>query len=380
MSASAEPTSPPQPTAQVRGSLIPALPDDLAVHCIALLPRAAHPSLALVSRAFHTLMCRHPEPLLAARRALRRFEPHILLSLRPPSSASPLFFLLLPNPGWPPLPLPSPPIPVSSSASAATDGNRLFLVGGSVSAVPAASVQILDPRARSWSVGPRLSSTREFAAAVAHSGVLFVAGGCVPSSPFWAEALDLSTPHAKWRAVASPAHLREKWMHGCASLAGKVLAVADRGGLAYDPKAPPAEAWAPVSSVLDMGWKGRAAVVEGILYSYDYLGQVKGYDPDTDSWSTVEGLERELPKFLCGATLANVGGLLYLVWEGKWKGKGKGKGNGEVRSMVVIEWASIRITRVDEGRLRGKVVSRDTTLFLDVPRGSTITHCIALEL
>jgi hypothetical protein len=167
-------------------------------------------------------------------------------------------------------------------------------------------------------------------------------------------------------------------MHGCASLAGKVLAVADRGGLAYDPAAPPAEAWAPVSLVLDMGWKGRAAVVDGILFSYNYLGQVKGYDPDTDSWSTVEGLERELPKFLCGATLANVGGLLYLVWEGKWKGKGQGKGG--VRSMVVIEWAGIEVTRAEEGRLRGKLVSRDTVLFLDVPKGSTITHCIALEL
>nr|ACG46237.1 ubiquitin-protein ligase [Zea mays] len=375
---SAEPTSPPLSTAQVRGSLIPPLPDDLAVHCIALLPRAAHPSLALVSRAFHALLCRHPEPLLAARRTLRCSEPHVLLSLRPPSSASPIFFLLLPHPGWPPLPLPSPPVPVSSSASAATDGARLFLVGGSVSAVPSASVQILDPRARSWSAGPRLSSTREFAAAVAHSGALFVAGGCIPSSPFWAEALDLSTPNAKWRAVASPAHLREKWMHGCASLDGKVVVVADRGGLSYDPSAPPAEAWAPVSPVLDMGWKGRAAVVEGILYSYDYLGQVKGYDPYTDSWSTVEGLEGELPKFLCGATLADVGGLLYLGWEGKWKGKLKGK--MEMRSMVVIEWASIQITRVQEGRLRGKVVSRDTVLFPDMPRGSTITHCIALEL
>lgn len=167
-------------------------------------------------------------------------------------------------------------------------------------------------------------------------------------------------------------------MHGCASLAGKVLAVADRGGLAYNPAAPPGEAWAPVSPVLDMGWKGRAAVVGGILYSYDYLGQVKGYDPDTDAWSTLEGLEKELPRFLCGATLANVGRLLYLVWEGKWKGNAKGK--GQVRSMVSIDWAAIEVMRAEEGRLMGKVVSRDTLVFTDMPRGSTITHCIALEL
>ncbi|KAF0907662.1 hypothetical protein E2562_020437 [Oryza meyeriana var. granulata] len=374
----ATPTSSPDLPEVTRGSLIPALPDDLAIHCIALLPRAAHPSLALVSRAFHALLCCHPERLLAARHCLRLAEPHILLSLRPPNSASPLFFLLLPQPGWPPLPLPPPPVPVSSSSSVAVDGARLFLVGGSVSGVPSPSVQILDPRTRSWSIGPRLSSPREFAAVVALSGVLFVAGGCVPSSPYWAESLNLSSPDAKWSLVPSPPHFREKWMHGSASLAGKVLAVADRGGLAYDPAAPPGEAWAPVSPILDMGWKGRAAVVGGILYSYDYLGQVKGYDPDTDSWSEVEGLEQELPKFLCGATLANVGGLLYLVWEGKWKGKAQGK--GEARSMVVIDWAAIEVTKAEEGRLRGKVVSRDTIVFMDMPKGSAITHCIALEL
>jgi hypothetical protein len=244
-----------------------------------------------------------------------------------------------------------------------------------VAGIPAPSLQILDTRTRSWSIGPRLSSPREFAAAAVLPGALFVAGGCLPSSTFWAEALDLASPCAKWSPVPSPDHLREKWMHGCVSLAGKVLAVADRGGLLYDPAAPPGEAWAPVSPVLDMGWKGRAAVVGGILYSYDYMGQVKGYDPDTDAWSTVEGLEKELPRFLCGATLANVGGLLYLVWEGKCKGK-----EGRAKGMVVIEWATIEVMRAEEGRLLGKVISRDTIMFTDMPRGSAITHCIALDL
>uniref|UniRef100_A0ACD5YYU7 Uncharacterized protein n=1 Tax=Avena sativa TaxID=4498 RepID=A0ACD5YYU7_AVESA len=372
-------SSPHPPEEAIRGSLIPVLPDDLALHCLALLPRAAHPSLALVSRALYALLCRHPEPLLAARRRLLHSDPHVIISVRPPYSASPRFFLLLPHPGWPPLPLPSPPIPVSSSSVVAAAGHRLFLVGGSVVGIPAPAVQILDARTRSWSIGPRLSSPREFAAAAVLPDVLFVAGGCVPSSPFWAEALDLASPGAKWSPVPSPDHLREKWMHGCVSLAGKVLAVADRGGLLYDPAAPPGDAWALVSPVLDMGWKGRAAVVGGILYSYDYMGQVKGYDPDTDVWNTVEGLAKELPRFLCGATLANVGGLLYLVWEAKCEGKASNE-QGQLKGMVVIEWATIEVMRAEEGRLIGKVLSRDTVMFTDMPRGSVITHCIALDL
>jgi hypothetical protein len=58
---------------------------------------------------------------------------------------------------------------------------------------------------------------------VTHSGALFIAGGCVPWSPFYARAVDLSTLNAKRRAVASPAHLRAMWMHGCAALDGRVV-------------------------------------------------------------------------------------------------------------------------------------------------------------
>jgi hypothetical protein len=90
-------------------------------------------------------------------------------------------------------------------------------------------------RTRQKETMPRLSSWREFAAAVAHPGALF--SGCVPSSCFWVEALDLTTPNARWRAVASPAHLREMWMHDRASLDGKVVVVANRDGLSYDPSA-----------------------------------------------------------------------------------------------------------------------------------------------
>jgi hypothetical protein len=80
---------------------------------------------------------------------------------------------------------------------------------------------------KSWSTGPRLSFTREFVAAVTHSRALFVTGGCIPWSPFWAKALDLSTPNAKCRAIASLAHLHVKWMHDCTSLDGRVVVASE---------------------------------------------------------------------------------------------------------------------------------------------------------
>lgn len=160
-------------------------------------------------------------------------------------------------------------------------------------------------------------------------------------------------------------------MHGSAVLCGRLLAVADRGGVVYDPAA---EApWGPVPAALDLGWRGRAAVVGGILYSYDYLGKIRGYDLEADEWKQVEGLERELPKFLCGATLANLGGLLCVVWEGKRRGRGSGSKEME------IEWAGIEVSKTDGGRLRGSILWSESVI-LAVPERSSVAHCVALEL
>ena len=66
---------------------------------------------------------------------------------------------------------------------------------------------------------------------------------------------------------------------------------------------------------MDQGWKGRACVVEGILYYYDYLGKIKGFNVGRGVWEELKGLEKGLPKFLCWATVVDLGGKLCVVWE-----------------------------------------------------------------
>lgn len=215
-----------------------------------------------------------------------------------------------------------------------------------------------------------MSAPREFPAAAHFSGRIYALGGCLPSTPSWAESLDPTTNN--WTPLPCPLHLRDKWMHGNAVLGGKLLALADRGGVMFDPAT--AE-WGPVSTTLDLGWKGRAAVVNGLLYSYDYLGKIKGYDPATDRWTAVEGLDRELPRFLCGATLAGLGGQLCLVWEGSSR---VGVQLTRWRKMEVISCALIDVSRTEEGGLRGSLVWKEDVLA--VPRGSAVAHCVAVEL
>ncbi|KAA8530935.1 hypothetical protein F0562_005606 [Nyssa sinensis] len=207
---------------------------------------------------------------------------------------------------------------------------------------------------------------REFAAAGAVNGKIYVMGGCLVDSwsrsSNWAEVFDPVT--GLWSAVPSPIEIKDKWMHASAVICDKIYAMADRGGVVYDVVA--AE-WGGVSTELDMGWRGRVAVVDGVLYCYDYLGKIRGYNVAEDEWKELKGVEKHLPKFLCGATMANLGGRLCVMWEAKGSGK-------EMEIMCAV----IEVRKDGGGGLTGSIVWSDVILVL--PKGSSIVHCLAVDL
>ncbi|KAG6767247.1 hypothetical protein POTOM_028441 [Populus tomentosa] len=210
--------------------------------------------------------------------------------------------------------------------------------------------------------------SREFAAAGVVDGRIYVIGGCVvdtwAKSRNWAEVFDPKTE--RWDSVDSGKDdlLREKWMHGSAVVNKRIYVMADRNGVVYEPKT---KKWESVESELDLGWRGRACVVNGILYCYDYVGNIRGFDVRNGAWKELRGVEKELPRFLCGATMANVGGKLVVVWERK----------GNVKEMEV--WcAEIEVEENGEGELRGRVEWCDVVH--KVPIGSSIVHCLAVSI
>lgn len=207
---------------------------------------------------------------------------------------------------------------------------------------------------------------REFAAAGVIDGKIYVIGGCVVDnwarSINWAEVFDVKAQ--TWEAVASPGvEVREKWMHASAVLEGRVYAMADRNGVVYEPSK---REWGVPEKRLDLGWRGRACVIEDVLYCYDYLGKIRGYDPKERVWREVRGVE-SLPKFLCGATMANRGGKLAVLWEGK-------AGSGGARRMEI--WcAEIEVERRGDGGIWGKILWSDAVF--TVPNDSAIVNCLA---
>uniref|UniRef100_A0A5B7BGQ1 Putative F-box/kelch-repeat protein SKIP6 n=1 Tax=Davidia involucrata TaxID=16924 RepID=A0A5B7BGQ1_DAVIN len=345
--------------------LLPNLPDDLALQCIARVPRSHHASLSLVSKSWRSTI---RSPLLYTTRSLLNCTQHFLyLNVRTNSSFT--WYLLDQNPNPPNSRTlsPLPPIPSQPIMPAfAVLGPKIYVIGGSINEIPSNNVWVFDCRFNRWEIGPKMRVRREFAAAGAVNGKIYVMGGCLVDnwarSRNWAEVFDPVT--GLWSAVPSPIEIKDKWMNASAVIYDKIYAMADRGGVVYDAVA--AE-WGGVSTELDMGWRGRVAVVDGVLYCYDYLGKIRGYGEAEDEWKELKGVEKHLPKFLCGATMANLGGKLCVVWEAK--------GNGKEMEIMCAE---IEVRKDRGGGISGSIVWSDVILVL--PKGSSIVHCLAVGL
>ncbi|XP_071735451.1 F-box/kelch-repeat protein SKIP6-like [Rutidosis leptorrhynchoides] len=360
-------SSPPQPPL-----LIPQLPDDVAIQCIARVPRHHHPSLSLVSNTWRsTIRSQH----LFSTRSFLKFTQHSLyLNIRHNSSFN-WYHFPNPNPNnnhnLKTLVHPLPPIPIQPVGPAVSIlGPKIYLIGGSINDIPSTSVWILDCRINKWEIGPKMRVGREFAAAATVNGKIYVLGGCLVDnrtrSVNWAEVFDPAV--GVWGSVASgEVDGKDKWMHASAVIDGRIYAMADRGGVVYNVGG---NEWGKVPKRLDLGWRGRAAVIDGVLYCYDYLGKIRGYDVEKDVWKELRGVEKGLPKFLCGATMVDLDGRLCVVWECK-EGSGGGK-------MMDVMCAEIEVRKDEDGGLSGLILWVD--VILSVPVGSSILHCMAVAL
>ncbi|XP_074324857.1 F-box/kelch-repeat protein SKIP6-like isoform X2 [Apium graveolens] len=351
---------PPQP-------LIPNLPNDISLQCIARIPRPHHPYLSLISKSFHSTL--HSPEFFATRCLLNSTQQSLYLNIRVNSSfkwytlnqqthlvKTPNFLSPLAN-------IKKQPI----GSCFAVLGFKIYVIGGSVNEIASNDVWVFDCRFGKWEIGAKMRVCREFAAAGVVNGRIYVMGGCVGDnfvkSSNWAEVYDPGV--GVWKAVESPVEVRDKWMHASCVLDGRIYAMADRGGVVYN--VGNGEWRRSVPKRLDLGWRGRAAVAGGVMYCYDFLGKIRGYDVERDRWKELRGVERSLPKFLCGATMASLNGNLCVVWERKG-------GKNEVE----IICAEIEVGKDEDGGLSGVVLWSDVVL--RVPFGSSVVHCLSVDL
>ncbi|GLT68898.1 hypothetical protein SLA2020_410910 [Shorea laevis] len=373
MSTTAEQPRAPAPPPPPPPPLIPSLSDDVALNILARIPRCHHPTLSLVSKRMRSLVS---SPLLYTARSLLHCTEHFLyLSIRLRGSPSLHFYTLYQSPTENPkntlIPLPPIPSPSLVGSAVATVDHTIYVIGGSINDVSSSRVWSLDCRTHTWESAPSMRVSREFAATGVLDDKVYVIGGCVVDSwarsKNWAEVFDPTV--GEWNSVPSPIETRDKWMHASAVIDGKIYAMADRNGVFYEASS---GCWGVAECELDLGWRGRACVVDGVLYCYDYLGKIRGYDAKEGAWRELRGVEKGLPRFLCGATMANFGGKLVVVWEDVER-----RGSGSEKETDV--WcAEIEVEKGEAGELRGNIKWCDVVL--TVPCGSSIVHCLAVTL
>ncbi|XP_026387393.1 F-box/kelch-repeat protein SKIP6-like [Papaver somniferum] len=371
MEDSPQPQPQPQPPSRDSNLLIPDLPNDISLHCIARVPHIHHSNLSLVSKSWNSLLRSHL--FFNTRFNLNYTQTLLFFIIRIHNSSLKWYFF---DPKNPKLLFSVPPNPVQSIGSAfVVLGHDIYVIGGSVHDIPSPNVWVFDSRFKKWELGPAMSVGRKFAAAGVVNGKIYVTGGCLidslSESTQWAEVFDPAV--GKWEAVVpnpspSQVNVMEKDIHRCAVIGDKLYAMTHRLAVVYDTKE---LSWSDVKSKINLGWRGRdTAVVDGTLFSYDYLiGEIRGFDENVGCWRKLKGLDSGLDKFLCGATMANVGGNLCVLWQrSTWN-----ENETEI-------WCAEISTRKGScgGELWGSVVWSKRILV--VPDRSSVVRCLAVGL
>jgi len=200
------------------------------------------------------------------------------------------------------LPLPDLPIPVRSPA-AATDGQRIYVIGGSTAGGRTGVTQILDLASRTWSFGASVPEPTDWGSAAWAGGELHFLGGVTNRAPATAQHFVYRPDGDTWRA-AEPLPTQ---IAGTAvvALATKIYLFAGNSGASpahtsgtfvFDTRT---GAWSAATAVpgARINWAGAAASGRAYLMGGGTPGlrtsaDILLFDPTEDAWRSLGSLPR----------------------------------------------------------------------------------------
>ena len=298
--------------------LIPVLQDDVALNCLARVPWCHHPTLSLVSKPIRSLVS---SPFFFNTRSiLHATQPILYLRLSRRFSDSHQWLALSLNPLPPSLPirLPYPHRPFPSRtfyAAYAVLGSDFYVIGGRLDMVRSPQVWVYDCRLNCWQEGPAMRVPRHSATAAVLDGKIYVMGGQESGSSIWVEVLDPVV--GSWEEVVSPFDGRTTRPPTCVAMGGKIYAMDNVGGFAYDPRS---GVWEKLERELLSALTSKTCLVDEVLYCCDNNNRINGLEvrevrkgAGIWKWKEVKGLDRVLPMLGTTATLAGAGGKLFVV-------------------------------------------------------------------
>lgn len=279
--------------------LIPGLPDDVALNCLLRLPVAAHVSCRLVCRRWHRLLA-NKECFFSQRKALGFSDPWVFtLAFHRCTGKIQWKVFDLAHLSWhtiPDMPCRDRVCPRGFRCIAIPPNGTLLVCGGLVSDVdcPLHLVLKYEIHRNRWTVMSRMLNARSFFAGGVIDGRVYVAGGYSTDQFELDSAETLDPVNGNWRPVASMGMNMASF--DSAVFNGRLYVtegcvwpfVSFPRGQVYDPKT---NIWERMPVGMREGWMGSSVVIAGHLFVISELERMrlKVYDPELDSWDTVDG-------------------------------------------------------------------------------------------
>ncbi|KAM7270500.1 hypothetical protein ACFE04_029714 [Oxalis oulophora] len=283
----------------LRDSLIPGLPDDVALNCLLRLPVESHSTCRTVCKRWHLLLG-NKERFFTRRKEMGFSEPWLFVFTFHKCTGKIQWQVLdLMNFTWhaiPSMPIKDKVCPHGLRCVSVPNDGILFVCGGMVSDVdcPLDLVLKYEMRKNRWTVMNKMITARSFFASGVIDKMMYVAGG--NSADLFeldsAEVLDLED--GNWRPI--PNMGTNMASYDTAVLNKKLFVtegwlwpffVSPRGQV-YDPKT---NNWESMAVGLREGWTGSSVVIYEHLFVVSELERMKlkVYDFEADSWEAIDG-------------------------------------------------------------------------------------------
>ncbi|XP_073127262.1 F-box/kelch-repeat protein At1g30090-like isoform X2 [Henckelia pumila] len=292
-------------------SLIPGLPDDVALLCLLRVPVDNHVACKAACKRWYSLFG-SKKHFFTWRKELGFNEPWLFVFAYNKCTGKIEWKVLdLTRFSWhtiPAMPCKDKVCPKGFRCVAIPHEGVLFVCGGMISDVdcPLNLVLKFEVYKNRWTVMKKMVTTRLFFASGVINGMIYIAGGNSSNLFGLGSAEVLDPKKGIWKPVASMRTNMDAY--DAAVLNGKLLvtegwfwpfSVVPRGQI-YDPQT---DIWEPMATGLLEGWTGSSVVIYGHLFvvTEHERTKVKVYDAECDSWDVVEGppLPEQIAKPFC---------------------------------------------------------------------------------
>ncbi|EXC19714.1 F-box/kelch-repeat protein SKIP6 [Morus notabilis] len=350
--------------------LIPSLPNDVALQCLARVPRQYHPVLATVSKPIRSLLS--SQEFFAARSALNSTELLLYLLIRN-QSGGPRSWLTVygrPNPNDDDggdnksniiiAPVPGVPDDWQDWSQYAVVVPRIYVFGGEIYGLSSPELWIFDCRFHTWERGPSMPTTvsdtfrpnRIFCLkitplfkTVVLDGKIYVIG-CWTVENSWVHVFD--TVDRRWEAVPSPKLVvYGRPVVGCAIRGREVCVWLNKEELKFDPAT---KTWEVFESRTGYGldWNTDVCEVNGVLYCYDRHSRlIKGFDERIGEWKKLKFVNKGMRSHWRSIRMGNVGGSLVIMGSARFR---------NLESTVGVWCVEIEVNKDGNEDLQGQVL------------------------